>query len=75
MLHYIMFIMGGAVSRFAQLDSETLIYIGGDTLGVPWLQGKNNTVKGENKDIGVNGGYYMNQNEGLNYSMVKQCTL
>lgn len=59
MLHDITFIMGEAVSCLAWLDSVTLIYIGGDTLGVPWVQGKNNTVKRENKDIWVNGGYYM----------------
>lgn len=57
MLHDIAFIMGEAVSCLAQLDSATLIYIGGDTLGVPLVQGKNNTVKRENKDIGVNGGF------------------
>lgn len=57
MLHDITFIMGEAVSCLAQLDSATLIYIGGDTLGVPLVQGKNNTVKRENKDIGVNGGF------------------
>lgn len=38
MLHDITFIMGEAVSCLAQLDSVTLIYIGGDTLGVPRVQ-------------------------------------
>lgn len=60
MLHGMTFIMAEATSCWAQLDPETFIYIGGDTRGVSWLPGKNNTVSMENKDIRVNGGC-MNQ--------------
>lgn len=58
--------MGEAVSCLVHLNSVTLTYIGGDALGVSWVQGKSTVRNPRYKSKWC---ICMNQSEGLNYSL------